>query len=173
MSSSPSFTVPSSAEDLRYAARTGDIEQASAVLQRYTNSTDDLSKLLPAVIGSGDSLSGNKALHFCAANGHVNLIKLLIKHNADVNTINSSGSTPLHYASLNGQKDAVQSLLDAGANPVVENNYGKTALDEARMGGRDEIATLLMRFVEKTGDAPDLEKEEKQKDSNHANKTEK
>lgn len=155
---SSSFTVASSGEDLRYAARAGDLNEAREVLKRYKDGSPDnpLSKLLPAVLASGDNLSGNKALHLCAANGHLELVRLLLEHKADVNVTNLSGSTPLHYASFNGQLEIVHELIKCHANPVVENKYGNTALDEARLGGKNKVAAFLLDHVEKTGSAPDL-----------------
>lgn len=158
---SPSFTVASSGENLRYAARAGDLTEACDVLKRYKDTGPDnpLSKLLPAVLASGDSLSGNKALHLCAANGHLDLVRLLLEHKADVNATNLSGSTALHYASLNGQLEIVQELIKYYANPVVENKYGNTALDEARLGGKNNVAEFLLDHVERTGSASNLSNE--------------
>lgn len=150
------FTVASSGEDLRFAARTGDLHDALQVLDRYKNSTNLLSNLLPAVLSTGDSLSGNKALHLCAANGYVEMVRLLLDHGADVNATNMSGSTALHYASLNGRLEVVQELVKYKAKAVVENKFGKTALDEARAGRKDKVAQFLLDHVEKTGAAPDL-----------------
>lgn len=167
---SPPFTVASSGEDLRYAARVGDLDEAREVLNRYSDTNDPLPMLLPAVVASGDGLSGNKALHLCAANGHLELVQLLLEHNAEVNVINLSGSTPLHYASFNGQLDIVQELIQHKASAVVENIYGKTALDEARLGGQDEVAEFLLDYVEKTGNALDFTKESEEQAVENADK---
>eukprot|EP00177_Eucheuma_denticulatum_P005309 GFKZ01009656.1.p2 GENE.GFKZ01009656.1~~GFKZ01009656.1.p2 ORF type:complete len:180 (+),score=26.58 GFKZ01009656.1:89-628(+) len=151
-----SFTVASSGEDLRFAARIGDFHDALHILERYKNSNNPLSNLLPAVLATGDSLSGNKALHLCSANGHVDMVRLLLDHGADVNATNMSGSTALHYASLNGRLEVVQELVKYKARAVVENKFAKTALDEARAGRKDLVAKFLLDHVEKTGVAPDL-----------------
>lgn len=151
------FTVASSAEDLRMAARAGDLSEAVAVISRYTGDTNDYAKFLPAVIGAADNTSGNRALHFCAANGHKDIVQLLCTHGVDVNATNMSGSTALHYASLTGQLEVVKVLLQNCARPVVENKYSKTALDEARSGRHEDVAKFLLEHVESMGSAPDLQ----------------
>lgn len=43
-----------------------------------------------------------------ASAGHVEIVKLLIAHNADVNAQSSSGNTPLMYACAGGHTDVVK-----------------------------------------------------------------
>lgn len=152
-----SFTVASSAEDLRYAARAGEVTEAKSIIARYKDAAEPLSKLLPAVLSATDDLSGNSALHLSCANGHLEIVRLLIVHGAPLDTKNLSGSTPLHYAALTGQLDVVQELIKSGAEAVVENGFGKTALDEAHNGRHRDVAKFLIDHVEATGKAPDLD----------------
>lgn len=152
--------VLSSAEDLRFSARAGDIEDVEKILNMYKGESNKLSKCLSIVLAASDSLSGNKALHFCAANGHLEIIRLLLKNNADINAVNQSGSTALHYAALNGRLEIVQELVLNKAKAVVENKYGRTALDEARSCNQDEVADFLLDYVERTGSAAALENTE-------------
>lgn len=151
------FTVASSAEDLRYMSRIGDVEDIEKILNRYMGESNELSKFLPAVLAASDSLSGNKALHFCAANGHLDVVRLLLSLKVDIDAINHSGSTALHYAALNGKLEIVRELIKNNAQPVIENKFGKTALDEARSCNRSDIADFLMEFVERAGSAPAMD----------------
>lgn len=48
-----------------------------------------------------------------ASAGHVEIVKLLIAHNADVNAQSSSGNTPLMYACAGGHTDVVKVSRDA------------------------------------------------------------
>lgn len=150
------FTVVSSAEELRVAARVGDLNEAKAIIARYQGS---LSKFLPAVLSAVDDLSGNCALHLCCANGHLNIVRLLLEHNAPTNVKNLSGSTALHYASLTGQLEVVKELIKNGAEPVVENNGGRTALDEAFSGKHEKVAKFLLAHVDSVGCNPDLKED--------------
>lgn len=155
---SNSFTVASSGEDLRYAARIGDLDDVKKILKRYKGDSNEFAKFLPAVLAAADSLSGNKSLHLCAANGHGDVLRVLVEHGADVNATNLSGSTPLHYAALTGRLDVVKDLIKNNAEPVVENEYRKTALDEARSAKKGTVAEFLMSHVEDTNEVPGLEK---------------
>ncbi|CDF39470.1 unnamed protein product [Chondrus crispus] len=152
------FTVASSGEYLRYASRIGDVRDVEQILGRYKGDSNELARFLPAVVGAADSISGNKALHFCAANGHLDILHVLLRNGADINVTNLSGSTPLHYAALTGQLEIVKELIRQNAQAVVENKYEKTALDEARSAKHSDIAEFLMGHVEKKSELPDLDK---------------
>ena len=56
------------------------------------------------------------ALHLAAVNGDINLIKLLIDHNARIDALDSSQSTPLHKAAQFNHAEAVEFLLDKYAS---------------------------------------------------------
>lgn len=77
-----------------------------------------------------------------ASAGHVEIIKLLISHNADVNAQSSTGNTPLMYACAAGHVDAVKELLAAGANIEDHNENGHTPLMEAASAGHVEVAKV-------------------------------
>lgn len=156
---SAAFTVVSSAEELRTAARCGDIEDARAVLERYAPEGDN-ARFLPAVLAAADDVSGNSALHLCCANGHVDVMRLLLAAGAPPDATNGAGSTALHYAALMGRLDVVKALVEAGAEPVVESKYGKTALDEAHQGHHRATAEFLLAHVEATGETPDIDPEQ-------------
>lgn len=85
-----------------------------------------------------------------ASAGHVEIIKLLISHNADVNAQSSTGNTPLMYACAAGHIEAVKELLAAGANIEDHNENGHTPLMEAASAGHVEVAKVsvisLRRF---------------------------
>lgn len=49
--------------------------------------------------------AGRTALHMAAANGHLDIVQILVKAGSDVNAKNAQDSTPLHWACLNGKKE--------------------------------------------------------------------
>jgi len=94
-----------------------------------------------------------------AANGHIEIIKELLKVKTDdklvlnINAKNSDGSTPLRkflsykylkividWAVINDKKDVIELLIENGADCNIKSKYGHTPLDEAILGGRYEIA---------------------------------
>ena len=70
---------------------------------------------------------GNTALHVAAANGNVEMVKLLLKNNASVNIkAPNYGKTPLHEACeiYEGNPEVVRLLLDAGAKVDTRDDRG-------------------------------------------------
>ena len=67
------------------------------------------------------------ALHFAVRNEHIEATKLLIKHKADVNSLDVYHETPLHIAAKNLSHDLIHLLLLNGANPKLQNRFGFTA----------------------------------------------
>ncbi|GAV53589.1 hypothetical protein ZYGR_0AK00910 [Zygosaccharomyces rouxii] len=75
--------------------------------------------------------AGNTALHEAALNGHLDVVKLLVDHGADVNvqSYEMFKDTPLIDASANGHLPVVKFLLESGADSLVCNAKGLTAYD--------------------------------------------
>ena len=83
-------------------------------------------------------------LHRAAALGHVEMIKFLIAHGAEVNTRANNSSTPLSSAVGSAQLDAVKALLGAKANPDLYGNDGQTSLSDAASRGYLEMVKTLL-----------------------------
>lgn len=77
-----------------------------------------------------------------ASAGHLDIVRLLIAHGADVNAQSTSGNTPLMYACAGGHEDAVETLLEAGANVEDHNENGHTPLMEAASAGHVNVAKV-------------------------------
>lgn len=77
-----------------------------------------------------------------ASAGHIEIIELLIRHNADVNAQSSTGNTPLMYACAGGHVEAVKTLLSHGANVEDHNENGHTPLMEAASAGHVAVAKV-------------------------------
>jgi len=58
---------------------------------------------------------GQTALMWAAAEGHAEVVRLLIEAGADLNAADKEGTTALILATLNGHLDVAALLLDAGA----------------------------------------------------------
>ncbi len=55
-------------------------------------------------------------MYLAAANGHEELVKLLLSHDVSVNTVTNDGQTPLHGAALAGQLGIFKLLVEKGAD---------------------------------------------------------
>ena len=94
---------------------------------------------------SGVFVRGLTALMMASANGHTEIVKLLLGKGAEVNVKNTDdGVTALFMASANGHTEIVKLLLDKGADVNVKNIYGITALFMASAHGHTEVAKLLL-----------------------------
>jgi len=71
-------------------------------------------------------------LHYAAANGHDDIVKLLLDNSAYVDAGSPNGTTPLMMAARGGHVSTVKLLLDNGADLTVKNQLGLTALDFAK-----------------------------------------
>ena len=73
----------------------------------------------------------------------IDLVKVLLKNNFDVNTTNKGGNTPLHLAVLASSKKIVGILLRYNANKRQENDHGHRPIDIARISGTPKMISLL------------------------------
>lgn len=86
-------------------------------------------------------------LHYAATNGHVEVIRLLLDENAYVDAASPNGTTPLMMAAHYGTAAAVKLLLESGADPTLKNDLELTAIDFAHRANRAESAALIAAFI--------------------------
>ncbi|XP_042886415.1 ankyrin repeat and MYND domain-containing protein 2-like [Penaeus japonicus] len=92
--------------------------------------------------------SGMTALHHAAYKGNAELCKLLIEHNADINSDSHDHRySPLHFAALSGSTATVQHLLTAGAKTYYTNTLGRTAAQMAAFVGNHAVVALINNYV--------------------------
>ncbi|NNF57369.1 MAG: hypothetical protein HKN04_03935 [Rhodothermaceae bacterium] len=89
------------------------------------------------------SRNGRRALNWAAWHNRVEVIAVLIEHDADLEARNLTGFTPLHHAAENGSVEALAALLEAGADPSAANHVGRRPIDTARLRGHRHIVELL------------------------------
>ena len=83
-------------------------------------------------------------LHWAAAGGQNEIVKLLIAKGADVSAKTDNGVTPLHSAARGGQKEIVELLIAKGEEVNVKSSSGYTPLHSAASYGQKEIVELLI-----------------------------
>jgi uncharacterized protein len=97
------------------------------------------------LIAGAGPLGETTLLQDAALKGQVEMINLLLAHQADVNSRNAQGATALHDAALAGERAAAETLLDHGADVNArDSESGETPLHRAASWGRVEVVELLL-----------------------------
>uniref|UniRef100_A0A673HGP3 Serine/threonine-protein phosphatase 6 regulatory ankyrin repeat subunit A n=1 Tax=Sinocyclocheilus rhinocerous TaxID=307959 RepID=A0A673HGP3_9TELE len=81
------------------------------------------------------------ASFFFFISGHMEVVKLLVSHGAEVTCKDKKAYTPLHAAASSGMISVVKYLLDLGVDP---NTYGNTPLHVACYNGQDVVVNELI-----------------------------
>lgn len=127
------FTLPSLAENIHEAARSGDLESLKKIL------SED-----PTLVNSPDK-NEMTPLHHAVAAGKLKAASLLISYGADVNAVNYKKETPLHIAAIEGNSEAVKLLLEHNADPTMREMRDRIPLFLACNWGNDlETVRLLI-----------------------------
>lgn len=134
---SDDFTEENIHDELMDAARFADIDVVRAILHvyeaagRYQRESD-----------------GNTALHMACANGHLNIVELLLLRDSELTlhlVQNASGNTPLHWAASNGKIKVVKRLLQLpGVDVLLKNKAGRSILTEGFSSNVEAVIAALL-----------------------------
>jgi ankyrin repeat protein len=91
-----------------------------------------------------DDFFGNTALHKASDRGHVQVVKELLGHGADVNVKDNNIWTPLHFACWKGHAQVFKELVDHGADIEAKDNDGRTPLHCACLTGHVAVVNELV-----------------------------
>ncbi|XP_058067847.1 probable E3 ubiquitin-protein ligase XBOS32 isoform X2 [Magnolia sinica] len=129
-----SFGCSASGERLVSAARDGDLQEAKALLE-YN----------PRLARYSTFGVRNSPLHYSAAQGHHEIVSLLLEAGVDINLRNYRGQTALMQACQYGHWEVVQTLILFRAN-IHKADYlnGGTALHFAAINGHSRCVRLLL-----------------------------
>ena len=97
-----------------------------------------------SVTFDGETIDGAPPLWCAAAAGHLNLVKLLVKYKALVNSATKTNSTPLRAACFDGHFEIAKYLIQHGADIEIANRHGHTCLMIACYKGHYEISKYLV-----------------------------
>jgi outer membrane protein assembly factor BamB len=113
-------------EDLWAAARKGDVKAVAALLAKGADV-------------NAKTAYGATALHFAADKGHLDVVKVLIQHKANVNLKDSFyTATPMTWGSMRNHWPVVKELIDAGADG------GAALLPTAVRSGQTEVVKAVL-----------------------------
>src|SRR4029450_4794967 len=93
------------------------------------------------------------AITYAAGEGRTEVVKVLLAHGVDPNTVYHNDLTALMWAAGYGKTDTVKALLAAGAKADMRDNRGKTALDMAREFNHTETAAVLQAAMPRSSAA--------------------
>ena len=132
------------------SARQGEV---GYIIQHISAGTD---------VNEVNNSNGQIALHYASTHNHLQIIKMLIDNNANINLKDKIGMTPLHLTALGGHREATKLIINSGALLNLVNIYGETPLDVTLKNfeidsqnvklNKKEIAELLRQNGGKTGD---------------------
>lgn len=74
---------------------------------------------------------------------NIEMIKMLLEHNASVDILDDQNSTPLHWAVFGGNLEIVEILLAHGANRSLKDDNDLSPIDLAKIRGWPHIIELL------------------------------
>ena len=132
---------------LHTAAENGNMEVVTAILTM-------LAKHKTKGINAAEATFGLTPLHLAAANGHKQVVELLLASGCNADAKESTGRTPLHSAAFRGQQDVAEVLIANGSNVNAKTNNGKTPLDWAIISHKTEMVT----FIQEKGGKPGKDK---------------
>ncbi|KAL6642604.1 hypothetical protein ACP70R_020785 [Stipagrostis hirtigluma subsp. patula] len=118
---------------LHSAARSGDVAAAESLCESN-----------PLAIKSRDRLS-RTPLHLAAWAGHVEVVRCLCKHKADVGAAAMDDTAAIHFASQKGHVEVVRELLASGATVKAKNRKGFTPLHFAAQNSHLELVKYLVK----------------------------
>ncbi len=101
-----------------------------------------------ALIDKGAEINrpGWTALHYAAASGCDELVKILLEHAAYIDAESPNKTTPLMMAVRGMHLKTVQLLLEEGADPALKNERGLSAIGFAEAQSSRQIINLLRSF---------------------------
>ncbi|MDQ1921590.1 ankyrin repeat domain-containing protein [Massilia pseudoviolaceinigra] len=86
---------------------------------------------------------GWTALHYAAASGYAEIVRILLEHHAYIDAETPSKLTPLMIAAREGHESAAKLLMQEGADATLKNNESLTAAQIAERADKPRIADAI------------------------------
>ncbi|XP_013116012.2 ankyrin repeat and sterile alpha motif domain-containing protein 1B [Stomoxys calcitrans] len=129
------------------AARNGNISHIEKVLNAKAKRAGPLASLRRGTGVNVQDSGGYSALHHACLNGHTDIVRLLLSHEASPNLPDMRGSSPLHLAAWAGEEEIVKLLLThpyRPANPDLQTIEKETPLHCAAQHGHTGALSILL-----------------------------
>uniref|UniRef100_A0A6P7F1H3 Ankyrin repeat and SAM domain-containing protein 1A-like isoform X1 n=2 Tax=Diabrotica TaxID=50385 RepID=A0A6P7F1H3_DIAVI len=136
-------------QELLEAARKGNVAVVEKILGQRAKRSGPLASLRRGPGANVQDSSGYSSLHHAALNGHKEIVKLLLEHDASTNIVDSKGSSPLHLAAWSGNVDIVRLLLSGPSicNVNLTTKDDETALHCAAQYGHTQVVSVLLEHA--------------------------
>ena len=85
-------------------------------------------------------------LYAAASEGHNEIVQILLRNGADVETRTINLRTPLHITSIRGDLSTTKTLVKHKANVNTTDTYGNTPCHYASQYGNGEVLAYLLKF---------------------------
>ena len=93
-----------------------------------------------------EATNQDSALMYAATQGATNIVRMLLDHNANINSVDGKGDTPLMNAVTNNKIPVVKILLENGAHVMNQDKDGDTALMLAASLRYNQVIALLIQY---------------------------
>lgn len=120
---------------LHLASGTGNLETVKLLVGLYKEHGLNIQEKDP---------KGLAAIHLVAEGAKVEIGRVLLENDADVNASDNEGKRALHLAAIGGDAPFARLLLKNGADPTVAEDSGLTPLHAAARDGNAEICEALI-----------------------------
>jgi len=120
-------------EELVKAAANGDTQKVEEILKRVEADVNGV-------------FAGHTALQAASQNGHLEVIKILLRHKADVEIEDKDGDRAVHHAAFGDEPSVMDVLALAGADLNARNKRRQTALHIAVNKGHVGVVKTLLEL---------------------------
>lgn len=130
-------------EELVKSAANGDVQKVEEILKQQASSAGAASHATPDVNGV---FAGHTALQAASQNGHLEVVAVLLRYNADVEIEDKDGDRAVHHAAFGDEPAIVQLLAQAGADLNARNKRRQTALHVSVNKGYVAVVRMLLEL---------------------------
>lgn len=121
---------------LHFAAREGNAMIVNMLLCRKGTAVDAMA----------DARSGHTPLILASMQGHIDVLKVLLEHKADIDRADRANNTALMWAASGGFENAIEFLAEAGADVSSRNSGGFSSIHLAARNGHVQAVLSLIKL---------------------------